>query len=110
MRAKHHTGPCTVLALVHGSGRLNMYYVYILRSKRNGKLYTGYSIDLKRRIQEHTQKKTHTTARMGRITLIYYEAFISEKDARERERYLKTTQGKRTLKLMLKHTFAINKI
>ena len=84
-----------------------MYYVYILRSQRDGKLYTGFSVDLKRRIQEHKQKKTHTTARMGEIKLIYYEAFISEKDAKEREKYLKTTQGKRTLKLMLKHTFAI---
>jgi putative endonuclease len=83
-----------------------MYYVYILRSQRDGKLYTGFSTNLKRRIQEHKQKKTHTTARMGEITFIYYEAFISEKDAREREHYLKTTQGKRTLKLMLKHTFA----
>ena len=83
-----------------------MYYVYILRSKKNNKLYTGYSTDLKRRIQSHKQKKTQTTARMGEIHLIYYEAFISEEDARDREKYLKTTQGKRTLKIMLKHTFA----
>jgi putative endonuclease len=88
------------------AAKSNMYYVYILRSQRDGKLYTGYSANLKRRIQEHKQKKTHTTARMGKISLIYYEAFISEKDARDREKYLKTTQGKRTLKLMLKYTFA----
>ena len=83
-----------------------MYYVYILIRQRDGKLYTGFSANLKRRMQEHKQKKTQTTARMGGISLIYYEAFISEKDARKREKYLKTTQGKRTLKIMLKHTFA----
>jgi putative endonuclease len=83
-----------------------MYYVYILRSKKNSRIYTGFSSDLKRRISEHKQGKVHTTARMGDVELIYYEAFQNEQDAREREVYLKTTQGKRTLKIMLKHAFA----
>lgn len=81
-----------------------MYYVYLLRSLRDGKIYTGYTTDLKRRIREHHDQIVHTTHRMGKLDLIYYEAFKNERDARERERYLKTTQGKRTLKLMLKHT------
>ena len=83
-----------------------MYYVYILKSKRNGKIYTGFSENLKRRVKEHLAKQVHTTRRFGELELIYYEAFVNETDAREREVYLKTTQGKRTLKLMLKYTFA----
>ena len=83
-----------------------MYYVYLLRSKENNKVYTGFTANLKRRVKEHFSKKSFTTSRMKLLQLIYYEAFISEQDAREREVYLKTTQGKRTLKLMLKHTFA----
>jgi putative endonuclease len=81
-----------------------MYYVYLLRSKRDGKIYTGYSADLKRRVQQHLRGEVHTTHRMGEIRLIYYEAFISKEDAMEREKYLKTTKGKRTVKLMLKYT------
>lgn len=82
-----------------------MFYVYILISKDNGKIYTGFTHDLKARIRQHFSGDVHTTHRMGEIELIYYEAFNNEKDAREREYYLKTTKGKRTLKLMLKNTF-----
>lgn len=83
-----------------------MYYVYLLKSAKDGKIYTGYTHDLKRRVSEHFRGSVHTTLRMGELTLIYYEAFISEIDAREREGYLKTTKGKRTVKLMLKDTMA----
>lgn len=83
-----------------------MYYVYLLRSKENGKIYTGYTQDLKRRVKDHFSQHVHTTHRMGRLQLIYYEAFTSKLDAQEREKYLKTTKGKRTVKLMLKYTLA----
>lgn len=83
-----------------------MYYVYLLQSKSDGKIYTGYTNNLKRRVKQHISQEVHTTHRMKNIELIYYEAFTNKQDAKERERYLKTTQGKRTLKLMLMHTFA----
>ena len=79
-----------------------MYYVYILRSLRNGDLYTGFIKNFKSRIKTHFYRGVHSTARMGKIELIFYEAFRSERDARRREKYFKTTKGKRTLKLMLK--------
>lgn len=81
-----------------------MYYTYVLFAVDQGKIYTGYSSDLKRRLREHTLGKVHTTARMGKMRLVYYEAFDNEQDARDREKYLKTTQGKRTLRIMLKNT------
>lgn len=83
-----------------------MYYVYVFRSLTNGKLYAGFTKNIDKREKQHLTGKVYTTARFGKITLIFYEAFINEKDAREREQYFKTTKGKRTLKLMLKHTFA----
>ena len=78
-----------------------MYYVYILQSLKNGDLYAGFSEDLKTRIKTHFCKGVHTTERMGKIRLIFYEAYLSKKDARRREKYFKTTKGKRTLKIML---------
>lgn len=83
-----------------------MYYVYLLKSVKDGKIYTGYTADLKRRVRDHFLQNVHTTHRMGTVKLIYYEAFDNKEDARERESYLKTTKGKRTVKLMLKHTLA----
>ena len=79
-----------------------MYYVYILKSERRRRLYIGRTKDLKRRFQEHLNGKIWTTKRMLPIKLIFYEAFINKKDAVRRERYLKTTKGKATLKMMLK--------
>ncbi len=79
-----------------------MYYVYILKSLKNNKLYTGISNDLKRRIKEHKNGYVHTTKRMLPIELIFYEAFKDKRDAIRRERYLKTTKGKSSLKQILR--------
>lgn len=81
-----------------------MYYTYALLSVVTGKIYIGYSADLKKRIKTHLCKSVHTTKRMGQIKLIFYEAFVSKQDAIRREKYFKTTKGKRALKIMLKNT------
>ena len=83
-----------------------MFYVYILRSLKNNKLYTGFTSNLKQRVGQHFSKGVHTTSRMGEIELLYYEAFKDRADATEGEGYLKTTKGKRTLRLMLKNSLA----
>ncbi|MFA4909152.1 MAG: GIY-YIG nuclease family protein [Candidatus Omnitrophota bacterium] len=86
-----------------------MFYVYVLRSTENGRCYVGYTANLERRLREHELKNVHSTARLSNPDLIYYEAFVSEEDARRREQYLKTTKGKAGLKLILRYTFAASK-
>jgi len=81
-----------------------MFYVYLLKSKNSKKIYAGFSKNLKSRLKTHFTKGVYTTKRMGNIELVFYEAFKSEKDARRREKYFKTTKGKRTVKLMLKYS------
>lgn len=73
------------------------YYVYVLQSLKDGKRYTGFTVDLKKRLQEHSDGKSFATAPRRPFTLIYYEACRSESDARRREKYLKTTGGRRFL-------------
>ena len=85
--------------------RLIMFYNYVLRSKKNNKLYVGYATDLKKRLKEHNQGKNQTTKAYRPWELIYYEACLNESDARRREYYLKTTQGIRLLKRRLKDYF-----
>jgi len=58
-----------------------MYYVYVLKSGKNNKLYIGRTDNLQRRIQEHQSGKVWTTKRILPIQLIFYEAFISKQDA-----------------------------
>ena len=66
-----------------------MFYVYVLKSNENTKLYIGYTNDLKRRIQEHNKGKNFSTAHKGTFSLIYYESFRFQKDATTREKQLK---------------------
>ena len=79
-----------------------MFYVYILQSLKDKKLYIGYSSDLKRRLKEHKTGGSKSTKSRLPFRLIYYEAHFSPKDARRREKYFKTDKGKSTLKQMLR--------
>lgn len=66
-----------------------MFYVYVLKSKRDGSIYVGYSNDLRRRFKEHNEGKSLSTKHMIPLKLVYYEAYKSEADAKYREYNLK---------------------
>jgi putative endonuclease len=78
-----------------------MYYVYILKSKKNNKLYKGFTNDLKRRIKEHNLGKSTFTKNNGPWQLIYYEAFISKNDAQREELFLKSGKGRKRIKFLI---------
>jgi putative endonuclease len=81
-----------------------MFYVYLLEEIVSGELYTGYTKDLKKRIAEHNAGKNISTKNRC-WHCIYYEACSFEEDARRREKYFKTSQGRRSLKLRLRAFF-----
>jgi len=66
-----------------------MFYVYILQSFKDKKPYIGYSPNLRRRLKEHKTGGSKSTKCRLPFKLLYYEAHISEKDARHREKYFK---------------------
>ncbi|MFA6586214.1 MAG: GIY-YIG nuclease family protein [Candidatus Paceibacterota bacterium] len=72
-----------------------MFYIYCLESKKYDELYFGYTKDLKRRLKEHNQGLNFSTKRYIPWKLIYYEACLNENDAKRREKYLKTSTGRR---------------
>ena len=78
-----------------------MYYIYILKLASQ-QCYTGYTENLKRRIAEHVEGKVKSTKYKRPIKLIHYEAYILKSDAVRRERFLKTTEGKRLLKQQIR--------
>ncbi len=80
--------PHTFCAIVSGHNYF-MYYLYILKSKKDFKLYTGSTNDLKRRLSEHNEGKVRSTKSRIPFVLIYYEAYSNENDARKREFSLK---------------------
>jgi putative endonuclease len=81
-----------------------MFYTYILCSLKDNKLYIGSTVNLKKRFNEHKAGKVFATKGRLPLKLIFYEAFLSQKDSIRREKYFKTNPGKRTLKLMLRHS------
>jgi putative endonuclease len=66
-----------------------MYYRYILKSNKDDSLYIGYTNDLRRRLKEHNTSFSKATKSRLPLKLVYYEAYLSEKDAKEREFKLK---------------------
>jgi len=73
-----------------------MYFVYFIKDRNKDVTYIGYTSDLKRRLKEHKNKEPE---------LIYYEAYKSEKDARDRENKLKQRgYAVRWLKQRIKHS------
>lgn len=81
-----------------------MYYVYILQSLKDNGLYIGYTDNLKRRLKEHQEGKSFATKGRLPFVLIHYQAFVSQKDALETEKYLKTTRGWERIHRMLANT------
>jgi len=84
--------------------QIMFHYVYFLAGKNN-RLYVGLSADLRKRVSEHNHGKNFSTKPYRPWQLIHYEAYLNGKDAKRREKYLKTNQGARLLKRMLKEYF-----
>ena len=80
-----------------------MFYVYVIESTK-GDLYFGSTNDLKRRLKEH--QKGISFATKGRDwSLVYYEAYMAESDARRREQRIKDFgQASRQLKERFKES------
>ena len=61
-----------------------MFYVYVLKNPKTGALYYGFSSNLRQRFAKHQEMRKHAG-----WELVYYEAYLNEQDARDRERMLK---------------------
>jgi putative endonuclease len=84
-----------------------MFYTYILKSKGYDELYIGSTKDLKKRVAEHNKDVVLSTKRKGPYKLLYYEAYLSESDARRRESMLKL-RGQARRQLLSRLTDTLN--
>ena len=90
-----------MIGRIHFHHNYLMYYVYII-ALSNNTLYTGSTDDMRRRIKEHDGGKVNSTKHKRPLHLIHYEAYLLKSDAARREKYLKTTEGKRFLRQQIK--------
>lgn len=80
-----------------------MHYVYVLQSKRDGDWYTGYTGNLEKCLEDHNNGDVRSTKGREPFQLIYYEACVNQKDAVNREKYLKSGNGKKYLRNRLEN-------
>lgn len=80
-----------------------MYFVYLLQCSITAKWYIGYTSDLQLRLKQHNERKSIFTSKYGPWKLIYYEAYLEQRDAIGREIFLKSGSGYRYLKKQMKH-------
>jgi len=66
-----------------------MFYVYVLKSNKDGKHYIGFATDLKNRFKKHILGKVKATSYRRPLELIYYECYKDRGIAQKRERQLK---------------------
>ncbi len=78
------------------------HYIYILKSQRDNRLYTGYTNNLAGPLKEHKHGLNFSTKYRLPFCLIYFEGCLNEQDAKRRDYYLKTTPGRKFLSLRLK--------
>jgi len=64
-----------------------MYFVYILKSKIDNKLYYGFTNNLEKRLKNHNNKTVKSTKSRAPFELIYYENTDNIENTRKKEKY-----------------------
>ena len=77
------------------------YYVVVLRSDKFEHNYFGFSSDVERRIIQHNTGHTKSTKPYRPWRLLFAEAYSSKNEAIEREKFLKSGQGREYIKKVL---------
>lgn len=76
------------------------YYVYILRSLKDDRFYTGHTADLKRRLARHNRGDVRSTKARRPFVVVYYEACGTRSEAMKRERKVKSLCRDTKLKMI----------
>lgn len=77
------------------------YFVYAIVSKKDNRIYLGFSYDIEKRLKEHNAGKTKSTKGYRPWKLLYSEQVIGRENARQKEIYYKSGIGKEFLKSLL---------
>ena len=77
-----------------------MYYVYILLNEAKTRTYTGVTDDVDKRLAEHNAGRVKSSQPYRPYELIHIESFETLSEARQKEKYYKSTTGRRRIKEM----------
>ena len=77
------------------------YYVYAIYNQDKSYIYVGLTDNLQRRINQHNKGYNRTTKPYKPFKILTTEKFGNRKEARKREKYLKSGCGKEYLKKLI---------
>ena len=69
------------------------YYLYILKSLVDNNSYVGITQNIQKRLAYHNEGRVNSTKHRVPFKMIYTEEYSLRKEAREREKYLKSYKG-----------------
>ena len=78
-----------------------MFFMYVLKSLRDENLYIGLTENVEARLIRHNQGKVPSTKYRRPLQLIYTEECPDRKQARKREKFLKSGPGHQEIKKIL---------
>jgi putative endonuclease len=82
-----------------------VFTVYAIYNKKHNKIYIGQTVDLNNRLLEHndpnSEKHKYTKTFDGKWKLIYKEELKSRINALQREKQLKSYQGRQFIKKLI---------
>lgn len=79
-----------------------MYYVYVLKSKRDFKYYIGYTKNVRERLKRHNQGREKSTLYRRPFIIQYYKQFETRVEAIRYERYLKRQKSHKKIDELFK--------
>tara|TARA_B100000315_G_C14566491_1_gene583239 strand:+ start:62 stop:343 length:282 start_codon:yes stop_codon:yes gene_type:complete len=79
----------------------DMYHVYILLNEAKTRTYTGVTDDVNKRLRDHNAGKVKSSRPYRPYKIIHSESFATLSEARQKEKFYKTTTGRRRLREIL---------
>ena len=77
------------------------FYTYVLRSLKDGSLYKGHCKNLEGRLMQHNSGMTRSIKNKIPFEIAYFETLKTRNEAIKREKYLKSSAGRRFLEIKL---------
>jgi putative endonuclease len=82
-----------------------MYNVYILLNRTKTRTYTGVAADVDERLKRHNDGHVPASRPHRPYEIIYVETYPTLKEARQKERFYKSTTGRRRIRKIINRLF-----
>lgn len=78
-----------------------MYYTYVIKSVSHDFYYKGHCENLELRLKQHNSGMTESNRHYAPFQIVYFEEFPTREQAIKREKYFKSSAGRRFLKKVI---------